>query len=146
VPRGASSTTGESPPHRLVLASASPRRALLLEQIGWPADLIDAPAIDEAVRQGELPRAHALRLALAKAAAVAPRHPGCYVIAADTVGWQHGNVLGVYAHGLFESPAVARAMWGATAPALADSFDLLADLVDRHLDCRLLDRLLAPGR
>ncbi|MFL6625319.1 MAG: cobyric acid synthase [Vitreoscilla sp.] len=60
------------------------------------------------------------------------------------IGWQHGNVLGVYAHGLFESPALLRAMWGAGAPALDDSFELLADLVDRHLDAALLDRLLAP--
>jgi adenosylcobyric acid synthase len=64
----------------------------------------------------------------------------------EAIGWQHGNVLGVYAHGLFESPALLRAMWGATAPSLEDSFDLLADLVDEHLDNRLLDRLLAPGR
>jgi adenosylcobyric acid synthase len=64
----------------------------------------------------------------------------------EAIGWQHGNVLGIYAHGLFEAPALVRAMWGATAPALADSFDLLADLVDEHLDNRLLDRLLAPGR
>jgi adenosylcobyric acid synthase len=62
------------------------------------------------------------------------------------IGWQHGNVLGVYAHGLFESPALLRAMWGATAPALEDSFDLLADLVDKHLDSTLLERLLSPGR
>ena len=64
----------------------------------------------------------------------------------EAIGWQHGNVLGVYAHGLFESPALMRAMWGATAPALDASFDLLADLVDRHLDNALLDRLLAPRR
>jgi adenosylcobyric acid synthase len=62
----------------------------------------------------------------------------------EAIGWQHGNVLGVYAHGLFESPALLRAMWGAGAPALDDSFELLADLVDRHLDATLLGRLLAP--
>jgi adenosylcobyric acid synthase len=62
----------------------------------------------------------------------------------EAIGWQHGNVLGVYAHGLFESPALLRAMWGATAPSLDSSFDLLADLVDEHLDSHLLDRLLAP--
>lgn len=66
--------------------------------------------------------------------------------AGEAIGWQHGNVLGVYAHGLFESPALLRAMWGATAPALEDSFDLLADLVDAHLDSGLLERLLSPGR
>ena len=64
----------------------------------------------------------------------------------EAIGWQHGNVLGVYAHGLFESPALLRAMWGANAPALDDSFELLADLVDRHLDAALLDRLLSPSR
>ena len=64
--------------------------------------------------------------------------------AAEAIGWQHGNVLGVYAHGLFESPALVRAMWGAAAPSLAQSFDLLADLIDEHLDRGLLDRLLSP--
>ena len=85
MPNGPSPASPESPPDRLVLASASPRRAALLEQIGWPADRIDAPGVDESVRQGELPRPHAQRLAVAKAAAVAARNPGCYVIAADTV-------------------------------------------------------------
>ena len=64
----------------------------------------------------------------------------------QAIGWQHGNVLGIYAHGLFESPALLRAMWGATAPALDDSFELLADLVDRHLDATLLGGLLCPSR
>ena len=64
----------------------------------------------------------------------------------EAIGWQHGNVLGVYAHGLFESPALLRAMWGASAPALEDSFELLADLVDRHLDATLLGRLLGAPR
>src|SRR5262249_15275947 len=72
-------------PDRLVLASASPRRAALMAQIGWPADIVEPPAIDETVRPGELPRAHALRLAQAKLEAVVARHPGCFVIAADTV-------------------------------------------------------------
>ena len=49
MPSGASPASRESL-HRLVLASASPRRAALLEQIGWPADLIDAPGVDESVR------------------------------------------------------------------------------------------------
>jgi len=64
----------------------------------------------------------------------------------ETIGWQRGNVMGVYAHGLFESPALLRALWGADAPALDDSFERLADQVDRHLSPALLARLLAPGR
>jgi septum formation protein len=72
-------------PSRLILASASPRRAELLRQIGWIPDAVDPADLDESGRPGELPRPHALRLAAAKAAAVAPRHPGCFVLAADTV-------------------------------------------------------------
>jgi len=72
-------------PFRLVLASASPRRRDLLAQIGIIADAIDAPDIDETPGRGELPQALAARLAAAKADAVAARHPGAYVLAADTV-------------------------------------------------------------
>lgn len=69
----------------LVLASASPRRRELLAQLGIVPDTIDPPDIDETPLPGELPAAHARRLALAKAAAVAPRHPQAYILAADTV-------------------------------------------------------------
>jgi nucleoside triphosphate pyrophosphatase len=72
-------------PPTLVLASASPRRLDLLRQIGLPPDAIDPAEVDEAPLKGELPIAHARRLAAAKLAAVAPRHPGAYVLAADTV-------------------------------------------------------------
>jgi septum formation protein len=69
----------------LVLASASPRRLELLRQIGIEPDLIDPAEIDETPLAGELPAAYALRLAAAKARAVMPRHPGAYLLAADTV-------------------------------------------------------------
>jgi septum formation protein len=69
----------------LVLASASPRRVELLRQIGIEPDRIDPAAIDECVLKGELPATHALRLAEEKARAVMPRHPGAYLLAADTV-------------------------------------------------------------
>jgi septum formation protein len=67
----------------LVLASASPRRRDLLEQIGAPPDIIAPAHIDETEKPGETPRALALRLARDKLAAV--DHPGCYVLASDTV-------------------------------------------------------------
>jgi septum formation protein len=70
---------------RLVLASASPRRLALLAQIALPPDLVDPADLDETPRKGELPAPLALRLAAAKAAAVAPRHPGAFVLGADTV-------------------------------------------------------------
>ncbi|MFZ5728389.1 Maf family protein [Phenylobacterium sp.] len=74
-------------PHspRLVLASASPRRLDLLNQIGVTPDLVMASNVDEAPRSGETPRALAERLAREKAAALAPAHPDALVLAADTV-------------------------------------------------------------
>jgi septum formation protein len=69
----------------LVLASASPRRLELLRQIGIKPDAADPAKIDETPLLGERPPAHALRLAREKALRVAPRHPGAYILAADTV-------------------------------------------------------------
>ena len=68
---------------RLILASASPRRQELLVQIGFAPDAIHPTDIDESERPGETPRALALRLAVSKLAAA--DHPGCYVLASDTV-------------------------------------------------------------
>lgn len=67
----------------LVLASASPRRLALLQQIGVEPDRVSATQIDENPHKGELPREHALRLAREKAAA--GRADGAIVLAADTV-------------------------------------------------------------
>lgn len=69
----------------LVLASASPRRLDLLRQIGVVPARIEPADIDETPLPRETPRAHALRLARAKAAAVAGRCPGAAILAADTV-------------------------------------------------------------
>jgi len=69
----------------LVLASASRRRLDLLRQIGIEPDRIDPADIDEIVQPGELPPSHAMRLAEEKARAVMPRHPGAFILAADTV-------------------------------------------------------------
>ena len=68
-----------------MLASASPRRLELLRQVGVAPDCIDPPDIDESPRRGELPLAHAMRLAEEKARTVMPRHPGAFILGADTV-------------------------------------------------------------
>jgi septum formation protein len=68
-----------------VLASGSPRRKDLLAQIGIAPAAIDPAEIDETPAAGELPLALAERLAEAKARAVAARHPGAWVLGADTV-------------------------------------------------------------
>ena len=69
----------------LVLASASPRRLALLAQIGIVPDAVEPADIDETPARGELPAAHVVRLAQEKARVVAPRHPGAFILAADTV-------------------------------------------------------------
>jgi len=69
----------------LVLASASPRRLQLLQQIGIAPAEVDPADVDETPRKQELPPAYAKRIAAAKAAVVAERHPGTFVLAADTV-------------------------------------------------------------
>jgi septum formation protein len=69
----------------LVLASASPRRLDLLRQVGIEPDRVDPSDIDETPRSKETPRLLALRLARAKAHAAASRHPGAFIVAADTV-------------------------------------------------------------
>jgi len=68
----------------LVLASASPRRLELLRQVGIEPDRIDPADLDETPAPGELPAAHVVRLATAKARAVELRHPGAFILAADT--------------------------------------------------------------
>lgn len=70
---------------KLVLASASPRRLDLLRQIGVIPGAVDPADVDESPLKDELPAPHAARLAEEKARAVARRHPGLYILAADTV-------------------------------------------------------------
>lgn len=71
--------------HKLVLASASPRRLELLAQIGIAPDAVVPADIDETPKSRELPRPHATRLAREKATAVMAEVPDCWVLAADTV-------------------------------------------------------------
>ena len=79
---------------KLVLASGSPRRVELLAQIGVIPDAIDPPDIDEAPLRDETPRRMVERLARAKAAAVATRRPGAFVLAADTTVAVGRRILG----------------------------------------------------
>ena len=67
---------------KLILASASPRRAELLAQIGVVPDAIIPADIDETPLKAELPRVYAGRLSLEKAQAVAEDG---LILAADTV-------------------------------------------------------------
>jgi septum formation protein len=69
----------------LILASASPRRLALLDQIGITPARVEPADLDESVHPRELPRPHALRIATEKARTVQARAPGSIILAADTV-------------------------------------------------------------
>jgi septum formation protein len=72
-----------SPAH-LILASTSPYRRELLGRLRLPFETA-SPGVDESPLPGEAPAALALRLARAKAAAIAARAPDAIVIGADQV-------------------------------------------------------------
>ena len=81
--------TGERP--RLVLASASPRRLMLLSQVGLAPDALRPASIDETPRRGEMPRTLVSRLARAKAEEARDQIANdrdiadSFVLAADTI-------------------------------------------------------------
>ena len=77
----------------LVLGSTSRYRRELLQRLGLPFT-VAAPDVDETPLPGETPHALALRLALAKAHAVAAQHPDAVVIGSDQVADLHGQPLG----------------------------------------------------
>src|SRR5215469_10916199 len=76
---------------KLVLASGSPRRLSLINQVGVEPDALRPADIDETPKRGELPRAYATRLARNKAEAalgmvrIDDELKGAYILAADTV-------------------------------------------------------------
>jgi septum formation protein len=76
----------------LILASTSPYRRMLLERFGLPFETV-RPEVDEAHIAGENPSERALRLAVAKAEAVAARHPDAVVIGSDQVAAAGHKVL-----------------------------------------------------
>jgi septum formation protein len=78
---------------RLLLASASPRRAELLAAAGFDFD-VDPVIVDERQRAGESPIMYADRVARLKAAAGAVRHPHRLVVGADTIVVLDNEVLG----------------------------------------------------
>ncbi|MGF6418612.1 septum formation protein [Stenotrophomonas sp. AN71] len=77
----------------LVLASTSRYRRELLQRLALPFDCA-RPDVDETALNGEAPLALAIRLAAAKAADVAARHPGAWVIGSDQVADLNGQPLG----------------------------------------------------
>ncbi len=58
----------------------------------------------------------------------------------QALGWQRGSVMGVYAHGLFESAPLLRALFGPGCPTWDQVFDGLADYIDRHFEPGVLQQ------
>ena len=79
--------------------------------------------------------------------AMAAKGDVAHAVLPDALGWQNGagNVLGLYLHGLFEDPAVLRALFGARAPTLDSVFDGLADFIALHFEDGVLASLIAPS-
>jgi septum formation protein len=77
----------------VILGSTSRYRKELLSRLRIPFDVC-APHVDESPLTGEAPKALALRLALAKATAVAKQHPQAVVIGSDQVADLDGTPLG----------------------------------------------------
>ena len=57
------------------------------------------------------------------------------------LAFARGNVLGVYLHGVFEDPAVQRALFGRAAAGLEAEFERLADALEEHLDMKRIEAL-----
>ena len=82
-----------APLRQLILASTSLYRRELLGRLRIPFE-VAAPQVDETPLPGEAPRSLALRLALAKAQAVAVQFPQAVVIGSDQVADLDGQPLG----------------------------------------------------
>jgi len=81
--------------YSFILASASPRRKQLLTKAGYKFKVV-TPDIDESAfsTKDVEPCDYAKQLALAKAKNVAECHPDCLVIAADTIAYFEGEIIG----------------------------------------------------
>jgi septum formation protein len=85
---------GKQQPFRLILASGSRGRRELLARAGLAFEILPAN-IEEPSGEGVSdPRAYVENVAWQKAAAVASRIESGLVLAADTVGWLNGAVIG----------------------------------------------------
>lgn len=82
-----------TPQRPLILGSTSRYRRELMERLNIPFTTV-SPEVDETPLPGEAPGALAMRLALAKAHAVAKQHPDAIVIGSDQVSALNGQPMG----------------------------------------------------
>jgi len=77
----------------LILASASPRRRELLEEIGIECEVIPS-GVDEEFLEGETPVEHVKRLSREKCSAISSPVPDAWILGADTIVLIDGEILG----------------------------------------------------
>jgi septum formation protein len=118
---------------RLVLASASPRRQELMRLLGVPFEIIPSDAEEPLPAESIAPSRLAIRLAHAKAAAVAARCPDSLIIGADTI-----VVHGTHLFGKPKDDAEARVMLRALSGRPHDVITGLAVLDTRRPETRTL--------
>lgn len=78
---------------KLVLASGSPRRAEILNSVGWEFEKV-IPDVDESVVVGESPEHYVQRLAAEKARAVRASFTDSVILAADTTVVLDSEIIG----------------------------------------------------
>jgi nucleoside triphosphate pyrophosphatase len=83
----------KSPKRSFILASASPRRRVLLRQVGLSFRVVPS-RVDEVNQSGMEPHQHAVYWATVKTGEVAHRYPGEWVLGADTIVVLEGSILG----------------------------------------------------
>jgi septum formation protein len=137
----------------IILASASPRRAELLQQIGLKFSVRPAD-IDETAEVDETPQHYVERLAREKALAVAKSAPQCLVLGSDTSVVLDGRILGKPTDAADARETLAR-LSGAThqvmtAVALANDGQCQSVLVTtevcfRDLSSEEIDAYVASG-
>ena len=139
-------------PRRIVLASTSRYRRALMERLGVAFECAD-PKTDEKVFPGEASAATALRLAEAKARAVAARFPQALIVGSDQVASCDGMRLdkpGNHENAVRQLTAMSgRTARFDTAVALLDSGTgkiaskvVACDVTFRQLDAQQIERYL----
>lgn len=123
---------------KIVLASASPRRAALLRQIGLPFEVIESGVDEDKINEAD-PKLLAGHLALCKAKAVAEIVPSGIIIAADTVVCVDGCLLGKPAD-TDEADAMLRSLSGRSHDVMT-GLAVIANpegRIETHVECTVV--------
>ena len=67
-------------------------------------------------------------------------------VLAEHCGWQYGQTLALYLHGMLESPRLLRSLFGQQTPTLDDTLNGLADFIDGHFAPGVLLSLLQNSK